>query len=168
MDFSLTEEQEFLRKTARDFAKSEVLPIAAAIDSEHRHPSELIKKMSAMGLMGVARDNYPRDGATFSFTAGFAEVEVDVETGAVTLVDYLGVADVGTVINPRSLIAQINGGSCLGIAHALFQKAVVDPRYGETLAIIFFAASAFTIFGGATPSTSKHVITDDSAGSVGV
>lgn len=54
MDFSLTEEQEFLRKTARDFAKSEVLPIAAAIDSEHRHPAELIEKMSAMGLMGVA------------------------------------------------------------------------------------------------------------------
>ena len=54
MDFSLTEEQEFLRKTARDFAKSEVLPLAAAIDSEHRHPGELIEKMSAMGLMGVA------------------------------------------------------------------------------------------------------------------
>ncbi len=54
MDFSLTEEQEFLRKTARDFAKSEVLPMAAAIDREHRHPSELIEKMSKMGLMGVA------------------------------------------------------------------------------------------------------------------
>jgi butyryl-CoA dehydrogenase len=54
LDFSLTEEQEFLRKTARDFAKSEVLPIAAAIDREHRHPSELIEKMSAMGLMGIA------------------------------------------------------------------------------------------------------------------
>ncbi len=54
MDFSLTEEQEFLRKTARDFAKSEVLPLAAKIDSEHRHPSELVAKMSAMGFMGVA------------------------------------------------------------------------------------------------------------------
>jgi butyryl-CoA dehydrogenase len=54
LDFSLTEEQEFLRKAARDFAKNEVLPLAAKIDVEHRHPAELVDKMSAMGLMGVA------------------------------------------------------------------------------------------------------------------
>ena len=60
--------------------------------------------------MGVAKDNYPRDGDTYSFVVGFAEVEVDVETGKVTLVDYLGVGDVGTVVNPRSLPAQIHGG----------------------------------------------------------
>jgi CO/xanthine dehydrogenase Mo-binding subunit len=101
--------------------------------------------LAGLGLMGVARDNYPRDGATFSFTAGFAEVEVDVETGAVMLVDYLGVADVGTVINPRSLIAQINGGCCLGIAHALFQKAVVDPRYGVSLGDRFHYSKPLSI-----------------------
>ena len=101
--------------------------------------------LAGLGLMGVARDNYPRDGATFSFVAGFAEVEVDVETGAVTLVDYLGVADVGTVINPRSLHGQITGGCCLGIAHALFQKAVVDPRYGVSLGDRFHYSKPLTI-----------------------
>jgi CO/xanthine dehydrogenase Mo-binding subunit len=40
----------------------------------------------------------------------------------------------GTVINPRSLLAQIKGGSCLGIAHALQQKLVYDPHYGVSLA----------------------------------
>ncbi len=54
MDFSLSEEQQFLQKTARDFAKSEVLPLAASIDAEHRHPKELVDKMAAIGLMGVA------------------------------------------------------------------------------------------------------------------
>ena len=83
---------------------------------------------AGLGLMGVAKDNYPRNGTTYSFVVGFAEVEVDVETGKVTLIDYLGVGDVGTVINPRSLLAQIKGGSCLGIAHALQQKWVFDPR----------------------------------------
>jgi len=73
---------------------------------------------AGLGVMGVAKDNYPRNGTTYSFVVGFAEVEVDVETGKVTLIDYLGVGDVGTVINPRSLLAQIKGGSCLGIAHA--------------------------------------------------
>jgi CO/xanthine dehydrogenase Mo-binding subunit len=56
--------------------------------------------LAGHGLMGVAKDTYARDGDTYSFVVGFAEVEVDVETGKTTLVDYLAVADVGTVINP--------------------------------------------------------------------
>jgi CO/xanthine dehydrogenase Mo-binding subunit len=98
-----------------------------------------------LGLMGVAKDNHPRDGNTFSFVIGFAEVEVDTETGKVTLVDYLSVGDVGTVVNPRSLIAQLNGGSCLGIAHALCQKWVIDPQYGVTLARRFHYNKPLTI-----------------------
>jgi CO/xanthine dehydrogenase Mo-binding subunit len=101
--------------------------------------------VAGLGLMGVAKDNYPRDGNTFSFVIGFAEVEVDVETGTVTLVDYLGVGDVGTVINPRSLHGQINGGSCLGIAHALCQKMVYDPQYGLSLARRFHYNKPLTI-----------------------
>ena len=42
------------------------------------------------GLMGVARDNLPRDGQTYGFMAAFAEVEVDVETGVWTIVDFIG------------------------------------------------------------------------------
>jgi CO/xanthine dehydrogenase Mo-binding subunit len=102
-------------------------------------------RLAGLGLMGVAKDNYPRDGNTFSFVVGFAEVEVDLETGKVTLVDYLGVGDVGTVVNPRSLLAQIKGGSCLGIAHALFQKSVVDPQYGHSLARRFHYSKPLTI-----------------------
>ncbi len=101
--------------------------------------------LAGVGLMGVAKDTYPRDGATYSFVVGFAEVEVDVETGAVTLIDFLGVGDVGTVINPRSLLSQIKGGCCLGIAHALFQKSVVDPRYGVSLGDRFHYSKPLTI-----------------------
>jgi len=101
--------------------------------------------LAGLGLMGVARDNYPRDGSTFSFVAGFAEVEVDVETGEVTLIDFLGMGDAGTVVNPRSLIAQINGGCCLGIAHALFQKSVIDPRYGVSLGDRFHYSKPLSI-----------------------
>ncbi|MBL4637191.1 MAG: acyl-CoA dehydrogenase [Kofleriaceae bacterium] len=54
MNFSLTEEQQFLQKTARDFARAEVLPQAARIDREHKHPTELVAKMSEIGFMGVA------------------------------------------------------------------------------------------------------------------
>jgi CO/xanthine dehydrogenase Mo-binding subunit len=101
--------------------------------------------LTGLGLMGVAKDNHPRDGVTYSFVIGFAEVEVDVETGQATLVDFLAVGDVGTVINPRSLLAQIKGGSCLGIAHALFQKSIVDPRYGVTLGDRFHYSKPLSI-----------------------
>jgi CO/xanthine dehydrogenase Mo-binding subunit len=85
------------------------------------------------GLMGVARDNLPRDGQTYGFMSAFAEVEVDVETGVWTIVDFVGVADVGTVIHPNSLGAQINGGSLQGIGHIRSQKLVFDPHYGSGL-----------------------------------
>jgi xanthine dehydrogenase molybdenum-binding subunit len=68
-----------------------------------------------------------------------------VETGTPRLVDYLSVGDVGTVINPRSLHGQINGGSCLGIAHALTQKWVYDQHYGVALAKRFHYNKPLTI-----------------------
>ena len=100
--------------------------------------NEFTKKSAAalvgLGLMGVAKDNYPRDGNTHSFVVGFAEVEVDLETGVYHVTDYTAVADVGTVLHPRSLGGQIFGGSMLGIGHALAQKWVYDPQYGVALA----------------------------------
>ncbi|MFN7915539.1 MAG: xanthine dehydrogenase family protein molybdopterin-binding subunit [Vicinamibacterales bacterium] len=101
--------------------------------------------LAGLGLMGVAKDTYPRDGTTYSFVAGFAEVEVDLETGKPTLIEYVGMGDIGTVINPRSMAAQVNGGSCLGIGHALTQKWVYDPHYGVPLAKRFHYNKPLTI-----------------------
>jgi xanthine dehydrogenase molybdenum-binding subunit len=114
-------------------------------DDIHPFTKTSAKALAGLGLMGVAKDTYPRDGDTYSFVIGFAEVEVDVETGRTRLVDYLGVADVGTVINPRSLGGQILGGSCLGIGHALMQKWVFDQHYGLPLAKRFHYTKPLTI-----------------------
>ena len=53
MNFSLTKEQEFVRKMVRDFAETEVEPLAADIDAEHRFPEETVEKMAQYGLLGV-------------------------------------------------------------------------------------------------------------------
>src|SRR5262245_4028399 len=90
--------------------------------------------LAGQGLMGVARDSYKRDGSTHSFVSAFAEVEVDVETGKYHIVDYLAVADVGTVIHPHALGGQVLGRSMLGIAHAIGQHWVYDQHYGLPLA----------------------------------
>jgi xanthine dehydrogenase molybdenum-binding subunit len=94
--------------------------------------------LTGQGLMGIARDSYPRDGATLSFTAAFAEVEVDLETGVYKITDFASVADVGTVIHPAALGGQILGRSILGIGHAIGQKWVYDQKYGVALARRFY------------------------------
>ncbi len=96
------------------------------------------KNLAGQGLMGVARDNYPQDGQCFSFVASFAEVEIDVETGSYNIVDFLAVADIGTVIHPKAAGGQILGRSMLGIGHALAQKWVYDQHLGWPLAMRFY------------------------------
>ena len=54
MKFDLTEDQLAVQTTARDFAQGEVLPKAAEIDREHRHPAELVKRMAELGFLGIA------------------------------------------------------------------------------------------------------------------
>ena len=53
MDFKPTKEQEFVRKMVRSFAETEVEPIAADIDAEHRFPRENVEKMARYGMLGV-------------------------------------------------------------------------------------------------------------------
>ena len=54
------------------------------------------------------------------------------------MLDYLAVADVGTVIHPHALGGQILGRSMLGMGHALGQKMVYDQHYGVPLAKRFY------------------------------
>jgi butyryl-CoA dehydrogenase len=52
--FALDETHEEIRKLARAFADNELVPVAAALDKDHRFPTEQVKKLAELGLMGVA------------------------------------------------------------------------------------------------------------------
>jgi len=54
VQFTPTEEQLAVQRTAHDFAHGEVLPKAAEIDKQHRHPAELVKRMAELGFLGIA------------------------------------------------------------------------------------------------------------------
>ncbi len=71
---------------------------------------------------------YVYDPPNFSWPAGahVAVVEVDTETGAVELVRYVAVDDVGTVVNPKIVDGQIQGGLAQGVAQALYEEAIYD------------------------------------------
>ena len=55
-------------------------------------------------------------------------VEVDIETGQVTFLDYVAVHDCGTLVNPRSLAGHILGGTAQGIGTALLRGVRLRRR----------------------------------------
>jgi carbon-monoxide dehydrogenase large subunit len=61
------------------------------------------------------------------------EVEVDPDTGAVELVSYASVNDIGRVVNPMIARGQIEGGAVQGIGQALCEQVVYDPDSGQML-----------------------------------
>ncbi|MGD8386193.1 MAG: molybdopterin-dependent oxidoreductase [Desulfobacteraceae bacterium] len=65
--------------------------------------------------------------------AGFAEVEVDTETGVVKLVRWVTVHDIGRAINPTVVEGQLEGGAAQGIGFALFEDPIIDPATGVML-----------------------------------
>jgi xanthine dehydrogenase molybdenum-binding subunit len=64
----------------------------------------------------------------------FVEVEVDVETGKVSLIRAVNTTDVGQIIDPVGLAAQLNSSwGAAGIDSAIFEESVVDRRTGHLL-----------------------------------
>jgi carbon-monoxide dehydrogenase large subunit len=66
-----------------------------------------------------------------------AEVEIDRDTGAVTLTRYAAVDDVGTVVNPLIVEGQVHGGIAQGVGQALWELVAYDPASGQLLAGTF-------------------------------
>ena len=97
-----------------------------APDDVNKMTKASMAALAGQGLIVAAKDKYPHDGNTHSFVASFAEVEVDKETGKYHIVDFLAMADVGTVIHPRALGAQVMGRSIL-------ESATRSVRSGSTI-----------------------------------
>ncbi len=53
LNLKLSAEHEDLRRAVRDFARKEILPVAAHFDETGEFPYEIVKKMGTMGLMGI-------------------------------------------------------------------------------------------------------------------
>ena len=88
----------------------------------------------------AARDDLPHEGTVPALAAGFIEIELDVETGHYEIVDYLGVADCGTVIHPLGLSNQVKGGAVMGFGMATTERHVYDPTWGLPAAVGLYQA----------------------------
>ncbi|PHR25223.1 MAG: aldehyde oxidase [Desulfotalea sp.] len=70
----------------------------------------------------ISKGTYGGETSPPPFIAGFAEVEVDLETGESKVIDYVAVVDCGTVINENLARIQVEGGIVMGIGLGLFEE----------------------------------------------
>ena len=73
------------------------------------------------------------DLITFPNGCHVAELEIDPDTGAITLERYTAVDDFGTLVNPMLTIGQVQGGIAQGIGQAMLEHTVYDPASGQML-----------------------------------
>ena len=71
---------------------------------------------------------------TFPNGCHVCEVEIDPDTGAITIERYTVVDDVGRMVNPMLVKGQIHGGVVQGLGQALYEDLVYDPETGQLLA----------------------------------
>jgi len=141
VDFGLTEEQQLLQKTARDFAQNEVRPKAAEIDKEHRHPKELVAKMAELGLMGIAvPEEYGGAGMdNVGYVLAMEEISrACASTGVVLSVNNSLVCDpilrFGTEEQKREFLVPLASGEKLGCFALSEPEAGTDAAAQKTVA----------------------------------
>ncbi|HYH34917.1 MAG TPA: xanthine dehydrogenase family protein molybdopterin-binding subunit [Nocardioides sp.] len=96
-----------------------IAEIATAVFAAHNLPD---------GVEATLDSDATYDPVSFSFPHGthLCAMEVDTETGALTMRKYVCVDDIGTIVNPLIVAGQVHGGLVQGIAQALWEEAVHD------------------------------------------
>ena len=103
------------------------------------------------GSLGLAAQlDFHQGEATFPFGAHIAVVEVDQDTGKVTLLRHIAVDDCGTVLNPLLVEGQQHGGVAAGVSQTLYEQVVYDedgnPLTGNFMDYAIPSAAEFPNF----------------------
>ena len=97
------------------------------------------RRIDLAGLAAFGEDafsaaaSYHPEHGTSAAGCNICEVEVDPETGAVTLDRFVIAQDAGTIVNPLVVEGQIHGGVVTGIGQALLEHAIYEPGTGQLL-----------------------------------
>jgi len=103
-----------------------LVEVAAAARAGTGLPADL------RGPLRAECDETVRLGA-FPFGCHVCEVEIDPQTGALEVVNYVAVDDVGRAVNPLILHGQTHGGIAQGLGQALIEQCVYEPASGQLL-----------------------------------
>ncbi|MDR0817662.1 MAG: acyl-CoA dehydrogenase family protein, partial [Clostridiales Family XIII bacterium] len=141
MLFKTTEAHEALRKQVRDFALSEVKPIAFLLDKENRFPADAVKKMADKGWMGIT---FPKEygGAGLDYISYAIAVEelarIDGGTGVIlsahTSLGAWPIYNFGTEEQKKKYLTPLASGAKIGAFGLTEQNAGSDAAGTETTA----------------------------------
>jgi aerobic carbon-monoxide dehydrogenase large subunit len=105
--------------------------------------------------------DFNQGDATYPFGAHVAVVEVDLDTGGVTLVRHVAVDDCGRRINPLLVNGQQHGGIAQGVAQALFEGVEYDaegnPLTGTLIDYLVPSAAELPFFDAVNTETPTHM-----------
>ena len=135
MDFTLSDEHRHIQETIRDFGEREVKPHAAAWDREERLPHETVKRLGALGFLGVALPEDKGGGGTDTL-ANLLVVEgiarYDASLG-LTVASHAGLASghinvFGSEALRRRYLPRMARGEWLGAWCLTEPRAATRPR----------------------------------------
>jgi alkylation response protein AidB-like acyl-CoA dehydrogenase len=142
MDFELSEEQRMVRDMARDFAAGEIAPIAARIDETGEFPFESVKKMGALGLLGLtAAPEYGGFGGDMvSYVLAMIEISKACASHGVimsvqnSLVNY-GIEKFGTEDQKQRFLVPLASGQAIGAYSLTEPQSGSDAANMKTVAL---------------------------------
>ena len=107
----------------------DLFEVAAAAALDASLPEDLRGSLQATGEVESRVSSFP-------YGCHVAEVEIDTETGQVTLARYTAIDDVGRAVNPMIVEGQTHGGIAQGFGEALMERCVYDSN-GQLLTASF-------------------------------
>jgi aerobic carbon-monoxide dehydrogenase large subunit len=122
--------------------------------------------LALLDVAAIARDKgtpldtyhaWTREWMTYPNGTHVAEVEIDPETGHVSLARYTAVDDYGVLVNPMIAAGQAHGAIAQGVGQALLEHAVYDPDSGQLVAGSFMTTRC------RGPTTCRHTISTSTA-----
>jgi short-chain 2-methylacyl-CoA dehydrogenase len=147
LNFDLTQEQQLVRDTVREFAESRIAPVAAELDREHRFPYELVAELAELGLMGMTvPEEYGGAGAdTLSYAVAVEELTRIDSSVAITVAAHhsLGTLPIfyfGNEEQKREWLPQLASGQKLAAfgltepgagSDAGATRTTAEPRDGQ-------------------------------------
>ncbi len=108
------------KKLGKEICSLGEIAMEAFYDRTHSHP---ITSDTSVNI----RTNAIAYGVTF------VEVEVDMKTGVIEVIEIYNVHDSGTIINHKAALGQVHGGVSMGLGYALSEKLMFDEKTGRPL-----------------------------------
>lgn len=181
MNFSLTREQEFVRQMVREFAETEVKPLAAEIDITEEFPMENVKKMSKLGMMGIpfSKEFGGAGGDVVSYAITVEELSrVCASTGVIVSAHTSLCASVinehGTPAQKEKYLPALAKGERIGAFGLTEPNAGTDAAGQQSIAVdmgdhyILNGSKIFITNGGVAEVFIVFAMTDRSKGTKGI